>query len=75
MLHFNLVLQKQISSTWNAKPEEVGPAIEIAVKAGYRHLDCAHLYGNEVAIGEVLQKCFKEGLVKREDMFITSKLW
>ena len=61
--------------TWQSKPDEVGAAVEVALKAGYRHLDCAHFSGNEAEIGVALQKCFKEGVCKREDVFITSKLW
>ncbi|MEG1615665.1 MAG: aldo/keto reductase [Bacteroidales bacterium] len=61
--------------TFLAKPEEVKNAVIDAVRAGYRHLDCAAIYGNEHEVGEALQQLFKEGVVKREDLFITSKLW
>ena len=47
----------------------------MALKEGYRHLDGAFAYRNEAEIGEMLLKCFKEGVVKREDLFVTSKLW
>ena len=61
--------------TWKSEPGEVGAAVETALEAGYRHIDCAAIYGNEKEIGEALQKVFKKGSVKREDVWITSKLW
>ncbi|CAH8265097.1 unnamed protein product [Arabidopsis lyrata] len=61
--------------TWQADPGLVGNAVDAAVKIGYRHIDCAQIYGNEKEIGLVLKKLFDDGVVKREEMFITSKLW
>ncbi|MDO8482496.1 MAG: aldo/keto reductase [bacterium] len=62
--------------TWKAPPNEVGKAVEYALlDAGYRHIDCAAIYRNEKEIGETFAKIFSEGRVKREEVFITSKLW
>ena len=49
--------------------------METALKEGYVHVDCAHVYANEAEIGTALQKCFTDGVIKREDLFVTSKLW
>lgn len=49
--------------------------IRCAVSMGYRHIDTAYKYANEEDIGTVLQELFVEGTLKREDVFITSKLW
>ncbi|KAI5322227.1 hypothetical protein L3X38_031299 [Prunus dulcis] len=61
--------------TWQSSPGLVGDAVATAVKAGYRHIDCAQRYGNEKEIGLVLKKLFEDGVVNREDLWITSKLW
>jgi alcohol dehydrogenase (NADP+) len=61
--------------TWKADPGVVGETITEAVRIGYRHFDCAPLYGNEVEIGEALETAVKDGIAARDDIWVTSKLW
>ncbi|GAA5917844.1 uncharacterized protein JCM6883_005345, partial [Sporobolomyces salmoneus] len=57
--------------TWQSAPGEVGAAVEVAIKAGIKHLDLAKVYQNQKEVGEGIKKTG----AKREDLFITSKLW
>ncbi|CZT53015.1 probable aldehyde reductase [Rhynchosporium secalis] len=60
--------------TWQSSPGEVKKAVSTALALGYKHIDCAYCYGNEDEVGEGLKEAFASG-VKREDIFITTKLW
>jgi alcohol dehydrogenase (NADP+) len=55
--------------------EQISGAVAGAIRSGYRMFDCAAVYGNEHLIGEVFTKAIEEGVVKREELFITSKVW
>jgi diketogulonate reductase-like aldo/keto reductase len=50
-------------------------AVKMALEAGFRHFDCAERYRNEEAIGSAMREVFEAGEIKREDVFITTKLW
>jgi alcohol dehydrogenase (NADP+) len=58
----------------HASPDEVAEAVRGALLAGYRHIDCASIYGNEEEIGQVLRWAMQQGL-RREELWITGKLW
>ena len=55
-------------------PKIVEQAVHDAIDAGYRHFDCAYIYQNEKEIGKVLREKIAKGIVKREDLFITTKV-
>jgi alcohol dehydrogenase (NADP+) len=61
--------------TWKSAKGEVYQAIRSAIELGYRHFDCAYIYGNEGEIGSAFADAIKNNEVKREDLWITSKLW
>lgn len=56
-------------------PVATRQAVTTALDAGFRHFDCAERYRNEEAIGDAFQAAFKAGMVRRDDVFITTKLW
>lgn len=61
--------------TWKSPENELYTAIRKAIEIGYRHIDCAPIYFNEPTIGKALKDAIKAGDVRREELWITSKLW
>ncbi|XP_058849650.1 aldo-keto reductase family 1 member B1 isoform X2 [Acipenser ruthenus] len=62
--------------TWKTSSSQVfQAAVETAIAAGYRHLDAAYCYRNEKEVGAAIRAKIQQGVIKREDMFIVSKLW
>ena len=61
--------------TYLSDGKSCAEAVEMAIKAGYRLIDTASAYRNHKEVGAAIKKCIDEGVVKREELFITSKLW
>ena len=61
--------------TWQSAPGEVERAVSHAISVGYRHIDGAHCYQNEEEVGKGIKDALASGKVKREDLFVTTKLW
>jgi alcohol dehydrogenase (NADP+) len=61
--------------TWKSAPGEVTAAVEEAITIGYRHIDCAPIYGNKPEVGVPMAKAVAAGTVSRRDLWLTSKLW
>ncbi|CAH9056611.1 unnamed protein product [Cuscuta europaea] len=60
---------------WRMEGKDIKNLITHAIKVGYRHFDCAADYKNEMEVGEALEEALQTGMVKREDLFVTTKLW
>ncbi|KAH8022865.1 hypothetical protein HPB51_006222 [Rhipicephalus microplus] len=61
--------------TWKSAPSQVYEAVLEAIRVGYRHIDCALVYLNEPEVGRAIGHAIKEGLITREELFITTKCW
>ena len=59
----------------HAGPSVVAKAVKEAISLGFRHIDCAEVYGNEPEIGISISEILSSGLIKRENLWITSKVW
>ena len=60
---------------WKISQDDCADAVYNAIKAGYRHLDSASDYGNEVQVGNGIRRALDDGLCVRDDLWVTSKLW
>eukprot|EP01018_Ginkgo_biloba_P013443 Gb_09419 [translate_table: standard] len=60
---------------WRMEGNLIKDIVFNALTMGYRHFDCAADYKNEKEVGQALAEAFQQGLVKREEIFITTKLW
>ncbi|KAK6250432.1 NADP-dependent oxidoreductase domain - like 10 [Theobroma cacao] len=61
--------------SFNNDRETTEQAVHVALKMGYRHLDTAKIYGSEPAVGNALRLAIEDERIRREDVFVTSKLW
>ncbi|KAF9639398.1 Aldo/keto reductase [Lasiodiplodia theobromae] len=63
--------------TWNLKvsPDNTTDAVSLAIQSGYRHIDAAAAYGNQVAVGKGIADGIDKAGLQREDIWVTSKLW
>jgi D-xylose reductase len=68
-------IQKVGLGLWKIPNDQCADVVYNAIKAGYRHLDSACDYGNEVEVGHGIAKAIAEGVCSREELRITSKLW
>ena len=60
---------------WKVPQEACADAVYNAIKIGYRHLDSACDYGNEIQVGQGIKRAIEDGICSREELWVTSKLW
>lgn len=61
--------------TWRLNSSNVSKAVSIALQTGYKHLDCAAIYGNQKEVGKGIADGLKKSSLLRSDIWVTSKLW
>lgn len=79
MKYFNIAKSDTLPAlglgTWKSNKGDVGQAVTSALEMGYRHIDCAPIYTNEREVGESFGAALSSGQVKRDTLWVTSKLW
>ncbi|MBX9580805.1 MAG: aldo/keto reductase [Gemmataceae bacterium] len=79
MTHYNLPAGGRLPAVglglWKVPKPAAAGLVRQAIAAGYRHLDCACDYGNEAEVGEGIQAALADGLCRRDELLVTSKLW
>ena len=77
--NFNLLNGMELPSigfgTWRATGEDAQQAVSTAIESGYRLIDTAAVYKNEAFVGNAIKDCLQRGVVKREELYVTSKVW
>ena len=61
--------------TWNLDRSNVTAAVSTAIEVGYRHIDCAVIYGNQKDVGKGIAEGLAKAGIGRKDIWVTSKLW
>lgn len=61
--------------TWQLEPDDARRMVREALRIGYRHIDTAWIYKNEQAVGDGIADAVAEGIVARDDVFVTTKIW
>ena len=67
-------IQRRTHTLIQGDGEAIYNAVQVAIDIGYRHFDCAWVYGNEADVGKAIKEKIDSGVVKREELFITTKV-
>ena len=74
-LHNGLKIPGFGFGVWQISHLHTAKCVKTAIQAGYRLIDTARIYGNEADVGRGIQRAIDEGIVKREEIFVTTKMW